>query len=40
MIRFESVRNKVTTSDTRPGIAVTGIIKLMDEIATIDAQGR
>ena len=40
MIRFVSVRNRVTTSETRPGIAVKGMMKLAEEMATIDADGR
>ena len=40
MIRFESVRNRVTTRETRPGIAVKGMMKLIEETATIDAHGR
>ena len=40
MIRFESVRKRVTTRETLPGIAVKGMMKLIEETATIDAHGR
>ena len=40
IMRLNSVRNSVTTSETRPGIAVKGMMKLTDEIITIDTQGK
>ena len=40
MIRFTSVRNRVTTSEILPGIAVKGMIKLIEETNTMDAHGR
>ena len=40
MKTFVKVRNCVTTSDTLPGIAVTGITKLICETTTIAAHGK
>ena len=39
MNMFPSVRNSVTDSVTRPGMAVRGIIKLIPDIRTIDVVG-
>ena len=40
MKRFVSVRNCVTMNATRPGIAESGMIKLIDEAVTIAKEGR
>ena len=40
MQRFVRVKNNVATSETLPGIAESGMMKLIDEIATTDRHGK